>query len=81
MGFAVSPRRQRLAGVLTLGGFWTIEVALFVCPRVFRGDGPAIVCLGWGGVGTAAGVAQEEAVCEMKVQGSKVVRCLSERVM
>ena len=48
---------------------------------MFRGDGPAIVCLGWGGVGTAVGVAQEEAVCEVKVQGSKVVRCLSERVM
>ena len=34
---------------------------------MFRGDGPAMVCLGWGGVGMTVGVAQEEAVCEVKV--------------
>ena len=40
---------------------------MFVWARVFRGDGPAMVCLGWGGVGMTVGVAQEEAVCEVKV--------------
>ena len=56
---------QRLAGVLTLGGFWTIEVALFVWARVFRENGPAMVCLGRDGIGMAVGVAQAEAVCEV----------------
>ena len=64
-GFTSSPALGR--GADSGGGFWTIEVALFVWARVFRGDGPAMVCLGWGGVGMTVGVAQEEAVCEVKV--------------